>query len=207
MQSDLAMLCRDARSHIAIPPAPMGAIRNAAAALPARRRTGWLTALVASVSIVAVAAGAAVLGTRVMLDRSGQVEVVLNNPKMTFKNPTSADVEAALRRANFPATLPAGLPHGSLLQSIWSSDGAIMLLYDLPGEWRITHHFVWIILANPEAINSSKGSGNIRIRFGSAGKSIQWRVGGEEVIIVQNAFTPAEIARMKQAMLTASMRK
>jgi hypothetical protein len=204
MQYDLALVCRDARDRIDVPTAPMLAIR-AKASEPAARKAGWATTLIASISIIAVAAGAAVLGTRVMIDRSGHVELVLNNPKMTYRNPSTADVEAAVRRANFPVRLPAGLPDGSRLAAVGASDGAVMLLYNLPGEWRITHHSVWIVLANPEAVSSAGADGNIRIRFGSVGKPIQWRVGGEEVIIVMHdAFTPAEIARMKQAMLAAS---
>jgi hypothetical protein len=207
MQYDLALLCRDARERIEVPMVPLGAIRTASAAA-APRRAGWLTALIAGVAIVAVAVGAGVLGTRVIFDRSGNVELVLNSPKMTFKNPTSADVAAAVQRANFPVTLPAGLPTGSQLKSIWSSDGAIMLLYDLPGEWRVTHHVAWIVLANPDAVSSSGAFGNIRIRFAPVGKPIQWRVGGEDVIIAMpRVLTSAEIARMKAAMLAASSAK
>jgi hypothetical protein len=201
MQSDLALLCREARGRIEVPAVPLAAIR-ATASVGAPRKAGWLTALVATFSIVAVAAGAAVLGTHITFDGSG-VQIIANKLEIHFKNPTEADVEAAVKQADFPVTLPSGLPDGAHLKQLWSSDGAIMLLYNLPGAWRASHHVAWIVLANPEAV-TSETEGKLRLNLGPHGTPMHWRVGDEEVIIAWNNFTPAEIARMKQAMLTAS---
>ena len=208
MQYDFALLCLDARARIDVPAVPLTAIRSAAM-ISTPRKAGWLTTLLAGTAIVALAAGAGVLGTRVIFDRAGRVELVLNSPKLTFKNPTPADVQAAVTRAHFPVTLPAGLPSGSRLQSVWSTDDAIMLLYSFPGAWRASHHVAWIVLANPQALVSSPDADmNMRVRFASSERPIHWRAGGEEVIIaMHNAMTPAELARMKQAMLTASAAK
>ena len=131
--------------------------------------------------------------------------ITADNMHVTFANPTRADVDAAMHRANFPATLPAGLPNGAKLKGLWSSDGAIMLLYDLPGAWRASHHIAWIVLAKPEAIATAAGAQKVKLLLASQGVPIRFRVGGEEVIIaMHNAMTPAELARMKQAMLRSS---
>ncbi len=201
MQSDLGAICRGARARIDVPAAPLAAIRYAAT-LRVGRNAGWITSLIASVSILAAAAGAAMLGTHIAFERDGKLLITANNIQVRFKNPTPADVGAAVRGANFPVTLPAGLPSGAKLKELWSSDGAIMLLYDLPGAWRASHHIAWIVLANPSAVATSDVSGKMRLAFASQGKPIHWRVGGEEVIIaMHNAMTPAELAHMKQAML------
>lgn len=207
VQSDLALLCRDARAHIEVPTVPLTAIRSAAA-LPRPRKLAWLAAFVAGISIVAVAT-AAILGTHIAFDRAGNmVQISSDNLKMKFANPTKADVDAAVRGANFRVTLPAGLPSDTKLEALWSSDGAIMLLYDLPGAWRASHHVAWILLANPSTIVSSDTAGKMRLALASQGKPIHWRIGGEEVIIaMHNAMTPAELTRMRQAMLSASTAK
>jgi hypothetical protein len=201
MQSDLALLCRDARARIDVPAVPLTAIRSAAA-LPRPRKLAWLAALVAGISIVAVAT-AAVLATHIAFDRTGNmVQISSASLKMKFANPTAADVDAAVHGANFPVTLPAGLPSGTKLKALWSSDGAIMLLYDLPGAWRASHHVAWILLANPSTVVSSDAGGRMRVGFARQGKPIHWRAGGEEVIIaMQNSMTSVELTRMKLAML------
>jgi len=205
MQSDLALLCRDARTRIEVPAVPLTAIRHAAA-LPQPRKPAWLSALLAGISIVAVAT-AAVLGTHITFEPDGKLLITANNMQVRFANPTAADVEAAARGANFPVTLPAGLPNGAKLKGLWRSSGTIMLLYDLPGAWRASHHVAWIVLANPSAIGFSKTPGNMRLALASQGKPIHWRVGGEEVIIaMRNAMTPAELAHMKRAMLALARR-
>ncbi|MGB6985565.1 MAG: hypothetical protein WBD74_06245 [Candidatus Aquilonibacter sp.] len=208
MQFDLAPLCRDALARIDVPALPLTAIRRAATS-PRPRKPPWLATLVASISIVAVAAGATVLGTHIALDHADNlVEISTGNLKTQFANPTAADVAAAVRGANFPVTLPTGLPNGAKLKTLLSSGDAIMLRYDLPGAWRASHHVAWIVLANPSTIGSSGSSGtagSVRLAFISQGKPIHWRVGGEEVIIaMHNAMTPAELALMKQAMLQVS---
>ena len=201
MQSDLALLCRDARARIDVPAVPLTAIRSAAA-LPRPRKLAWLAALVAGISIVAVAT-AAVLATHIAFDRTGNmVQISSASLKMKFANPPAADVDAAVHGANFPVTLPAGLPSGTKLKALWSSDGAIMLLYDLPGAWRASHHVAWILLANPSTVVSSDAGGRMRVGFARQGKPIHWRAGGEEVIIaMQNSMTSVELTRMKLAML------
>jgi acyl-CoA synthetase (AMP-forming)/AMP-acid ligase II len=169
MQSDLALLCRDARARIDVPAVPLTAIRSAAA-LPRPRKLAWLAALVAGISIVAVAT-AAVLATHIAFDRTGNmVQISSASLKMKFANPTAADVDAAVHGANFPVTLPAGLPSGTKLKALWSSDGAIMLLYDLPGAWRASHHVAWILLANPSTVVSSDAGGRMRVGFARQGK-------------------------------------
>jgi hypothetical protein len=204
MQDDLVLVCRDARARIEVPAVPLSAIRNAAA-LPQPRKTGWFTALIASISIVAIAAGAAALGTRVVIDSAGRTQVIFNAPHAQSANPTAADVAAAVQRANFPVTLPAGLPRGSQLKQLVSSNSAIILRYDLPGTWRASHHIAWIVLANPETVATSDTAGRMQLELSSQGQPIHWRIGGEEVIIaMHSAMTQGELAQMKQAMTMAS---
>lgn len=146
------------------------------------------------------------LGTHIALDHAdNMVEISTANLKTQFANPTAADVDTAVRGANFPVTLPTGLPNGTKLKTLLSSGDAIMLRYDLPGAWRASHHAAWIVLANPSTIGSFGTSGSVRLAFISQGKPIHWRVGGEEVIVaIHDAMTTAELARMKQAMLATS---
>ena len=204
MQSDLSAICRNARARIDVPAVPLPAIRHGAT-VREPRKAGWIMALIASIAIVAVAAAAEVLGTHITFERDGKMLITANNLQARFANPTKADVDAAARSANFPVTLPAGLPSGTKLKRLWSSAGAIMLLYDLPGAWRVSHHIAWIVLANPSTVTASGAAERMRLALASQGEPIHWRVGGEEVIIaMHNAMTPAELARIKQAMLRLS---
>lgn len=205
MQYDLALVCRDARAHIDVPTAPLAAIR-ASASERAPRKAGWLTALIAGISIVSVAAAAA-LGTHVVLERNGGAVITADKFVGKFKDPTAADLQTAVRNSSFHVILPTGLPEGSQLKSIISSNGAVMLRYDLPGAWRASHHLTWIVLANADAIGAPGVARKVTLKFGPHGNPTHWRIGGEEVIVAWNNFTPSEIARMKQAMLTASTLK
>jgi hypothetical protein len=205
MQYDLAPVCRDARAHIDVPSVPLVAIRNAAAK-SAGRKTGWLAALVAGISVAAVA-GAAAIGTHVALERGGSTVISADRMVVNFKNPPATALQAAVRNANFHVTLPVGLPNGTQLKQLVSAKGAIMLRYDLAGAWRASHHIAWIVLANPDLVGGLGNAGKVSIKIPSHGKPVRWRVGGEEVIVAWNNLTAAELARMKQAMLAASAQK
>ena len=143
------------------------------------------------------------------LARSGAVLITADQVTAKFRNASSADVGAAVRGVDFPVILPAGLPAGSRLISVFrAGPGAIVLGYALPGAWRASHHLAYILLTNPSIVSRSSAGriGKLSIRTAAVGPAIRWRIGAEDVIVSNNNFTPSELARIEAAML-ASARK
>lgn len=220
MQSDLLALCRDARTRIDVPAVPLDAIRSAAQPdriIPGRPRWKiWTLSLLSVASIAAAAAAATWYGTHVTLT-SGAVTLSADRITAKFRNASSKDVSAAVRSANFPVILPAGLPNGTRMTSVFTAGpSAVMLGYSLPGAWRASRHLVYILLANPAIVSNSSSStnpaGKITLRvpaldLPSSRPPIRWRVGGEEVIVGNNTLTPSELARVKNAMLASARRR
>ncbi|HTU70420.1 MAG TPA: hypothetical protein VMF11_08850 [Candidatus Baltobacteraceae bacterium] len=214
MESELSARCHDAREHIVVPAVPLDAIRDAAqrpaAAKGRSLRRSWIAALLGAASLAAIAAGAAAWHeTHVTFAHSGAVLVTADRMTAKFRNASTADALAAARSADFPVVLPAGLPPGSRLSSVFrAGPGAIVLGYALPGARRASRHPTFILLANPSSVSESSTSpaGKIRLRMPALGvpafgSPIRWRVGGEDVIIGNNNFTPSELTHIKHAML------
>ncbi len=233
MRSDFDDRCRGARELMPVPAIPLAAIRNAAAAefRPhellgyGKRRKGLITALLAGVSVAAVAAGAGVLsGTHVFFNLSGPTQLSTDRLDRT-KDPTAEDLRSAARHADFPVVLPAGLPAGTTpTELLTAGPSALLLQYNLPGAWRRSNHILDIVLANPETLGSSpkraRGTYSLEIcgicskvnpqalRVGgvAAHEGLQWLIGHEGVIVLRSTLTPAELAHVKNAMIAQSER-
>lgn len=216
MQSNVDSVCKAARERIAIPPIPLAAIRNAAAQReepkPRKPWAGSIAAMLAGSALLAAAAGAAVWSsTHVSVNPSGMFEVHARKAS-SRKNPTTAELRALTQRADFPVVLPTGLPAGTTLEAVSMFDSsALMLTYGLPGAWRRSDHLLPVVLANPHSVGggSPKNTNrSLQLLIGRKGSGAQqWTIGGEKVMVMSSTMTPAELARMKHAMLATSRRR
>jgi hypothetical protein len=216
MRFDLESACRDARERMAVPAVPLVAIRAAAerrpVSRPQRRRKGLIAAVLAGVSVVAVAAAAEVLsGTHVSFIPTGIVQVSSDDRISFKKNPTAEELRSFARQAGFPVVLPAGLPEGTRLHTlVRSGPGVILLQYDLPGASHRSDHVLTVMLVDPKTISAApKGArrGYVLQLGDSRGRgAVRWMVGREEVIVLPSTMTPAELGRLKRAMLAQAGR-
>jgi hypothetical protein len=213
MQYDLTSLCQDARARIDVPSVPLRAIRKAARqrGTPLRRRTLFVV-FAAALSLGAVAAAAVWHAMRVYVGSTGAVDIYYAHTMTIKQHATQADAVSAARRVDFPVILPTGLPAATRLQSVARVERSVLMLdYDLPGAWRRSHHLLAVTLADPAIVGTTKSApANVRwmmLHYDQRRRTVRWRVGGEEVIIAWNNFTPAELARMKEAMLKASTQR
>jgi hypothetical protein len=209
MRFDLESACRDARAGMAVPPVPLGAIRAGAERRPAtsgkQRRNGLVAAVLAGVSVAAVAAAAEVLsGTHVSVVPSGAV--LVSSERLTFaKNPSADKLRAVTRQASFPVVLPAGLPDGTKLHTLaLTGSSAVLLQYDLPGAWRRSNHVLTMVLADHKTLGAAPKRGRpgyVLELGGTPGNSaVRWTIGREEVFVLPGTLTAAELARIKRAM-------
>lgn len=222
MLSDAQDRFLKARDAIAVPAAPMSAIREAGCvSQPAkpriRKRIGF--GLLGGLAIVGVAAAAqSLVTTHFVVSPHAALEIRedRNNPVhgKYVRYPTDMQVAAAARATNFHAILPAGLPAGARVLQMFSNADTIMLTYDLPGAWRADNHLFWIILANNASLNApsappSRASGQLVMKIGGeAAKGSQtWRIGDETVIVPESKITSAELAAVKAAMTAEAGRK
>lgn len=220
MQSDLNVLCKTERDAIVVPDIPLAAIFSGAASRSAprtrNRRRGLAVSMLAGTTIVAVAAAAEVWrGTHVALDKSGAMTLSIPGKGLVYKeNPTADDISAAAHRAEFPAVLPAGLPEGTRPLKLIAGPNIVNVAYVLPSAGRGSNTVVWISLADPQTLTGTPQNDTdaLRVRLGNntgRGTVVRWTVGGEAVILaadgkLANTLSPAELARIKAAMIAAS---
>lgn len=217
MPANFEHVCKTARDGIAVPPIPLDAIvlgaQTGSAKRTAGRRRGVLAAVIASISLAAGAAAAEYYNhVQVTLKPSGEVNVSLDKGggyRATIRDPKPADFEKAARAVNFPVVLPVGLPAGTKAEALMVfGPGAMQIIYNLPGAWRRSNHLLFVMLANPSAVATAAKppQATYQLRFGPAMGShgARWVVGREEVIILNSTITPAELARVKAAMLARS---
>ena len=217
MQSDLSDAFLYARRQITVPPVPLAHIRDAAAAphdVPTHaRRKGFVASFMTGAAVVAVTVAAAAgvwHGVHVFFSPSGGSMVTSDFATDTL-SPTIEQVRAAVRQANFPIILPAGLPGDGLplqmytMQMKTGGQSAITLTYKLPGGRRGSDHFLSFILGGSETLASSEKTipGVPTTHSGrTAGKgNILWKIGHEYVIVMKSAATPAELEKIHRAML------
>jgi hypothetical protein len=220
MQSNFNVLCKTERDAIVVPDIPLAAILSGAASRPAprtqNRRRGLVVSLLAGASIVAVATAAEIWsGTHVALDTSGAMTLSRPAKGLVYKeNPTADDISAAAHRAEFPVVLPAGLPEGTRFLKLIAGPNIVNVAYILPSAGRGSNTVVWISLADPRTLTGTpqKDTSALRVRLGNntgKGSVVRWTVGGEAVILaadgkLASTLTPAELARIKAAMIAPS---
>jgi hypothetical protein len=214
MQSSFQRSCKTAREGIAVPAVPLDAIRVATQSRPSesagRRRRGVLAAVIASCSVVAVAAAAEMFGhVQISLQPSGTVRVAFDGTDGNWRpvrNPTEQDLQKAVRAMNFAAILPTGLPKGTDASALMVlGPGAMQITYNLPGARRRSNHLLFVILANPKSVapeSAKPPKDSYTMEYGQkAGLgAVRWMVGQEEVIVLKSTITPAELAHFKAAM-------
>jgi|GEM_PF-1546400 len=215
MQSNFELASRTAREAIAVPPIPLDAIRLGAQSRPSeragRRRRGVLAAVLASCSVVAVAAAAEMFGhVQVSLEPSGAMRVAFDGKGghwLPVQNPTEQDLQKAARAMNFPVILPKGLPEGTDTASLMVlGSGAMQIVYNLPGASRRSNHLLFVMLANPKSVapdSAKPPQGTYTMEYGQKKGlgAVRWMVGQEEVIVLKSTITPAELAHFKAVMM------
>lgn len=204
MHSELSAAFSALRERMAVPPLPRAAIVTAAQYAPANsRKRGWTAGAVAILSAFAIA-GAAEIATQSHIRFTRAGGMVLSSTAKTQNRVISSEneVKTAAARMNFPVTLPAGLPNGTKPVRLYTSgDDVMAVTYDLPGAWRASHHLMWIFLANPATMAKAEPNSAVyRLRPDGRMSQARWRAGGEEVLVVSNGLTPAEVEAMKLAM-------
>jgi len=206
MHSDLSERCRIAREHIEIPPFPSFSIRAAVerATRPAPRRYSFGAVALAGVSAIAIAAAAGVLQqTHVRFSPLGGLVVSSVDKMVSRPIHANAEIRQAAEHLDFPATLPEGLPDGTMPVRLLAVDKSLLVItYDLPGVQRRSHHWLSIVIANPTTMSASTASiaARYRLRSGKNMSRAHWRVGREDVITLSNGLTLPEIARIRHAM-------
>lgn len=202
MRSDLTHLAREARASIAVPPFPAFAIRTAAQhrPRPSRRRTVVAAAL-AVLSVAGFAAAAVLHQTQLTYTHSGGL-VIKANVQNSKPIHDAQEIRAAARNLDFRAVLPAGLPEGTQPTQLYTAGRSLMAVtYNLPGAQRVSHHLLWIFLADPDIVAGSLSHPpKYGWRTGKAMIASRWRIGAEEVILVSNGLTQSERAAVKSAM-------
>jgi hypothetical protein len=195
MQSRLHAVCADLRQGIAVPPAPLGAIRHSARSSKTKRR--WVPATIAvSVSLAAVCA-AAVTATNVSFTPNGGL--VLSGAIKPNWHVTGAQAQEAARADGL--MLPAGLPDGTVLTSMIDyGQDTLALSYDLPGASRRDNHMLWIVVtrAEPNAVDSKRST----VIFPLKGRLVEFFKTAQERVYLDapGTMTRAEIAAVKAAM-------
>lgn len=206
MQYSLSELCESARARIAVPPYPRLAIlaRAQHASAHSPRKRSFVAAVIAGLSIVAIAAAAEVATqSHVRFTPSGGF-VVSSSAKMASRRIHSdAEIREAAQQLNFAAVLPAGLPKAARPAQLFTAGKDMLAVtYDLPGPGRAPHHRLWVFLMNPATMGAYHAPLD-RYRLHPRGRTyatLMWRAGSEQVIAVSNGLTPADLMRMKVAM-------
>lgn len=212
MQSNFEVSCKSTRELLHVPAIPMDAIRTRARETkrPARgRRRSLVAGVLAGLSIVAVATATELLGARIAFDPHGPTRVYAIGGKM-LPHPTREDFHAAVDGVNFPVLLPVGLPSGTNATALFRlAKNALFISYDLPGEWRRSNHVLQIAVADPRIVTTGSALPAIHMPMsfeigGPATVGGQlWHIGAEDVIVLNNTMTPAELTHLKNAMTAA----
>lgn len=212
MSSESNAAFRSARTTIAVPDVPLDAIRRSAKATPeAPTRNRLLAGVLGGLVLVGTAAAATETWSKIHfgLGNHGFAMTAENVRMRVGHNPSRSEIEEAAKAADFPVTLPVGLPPGTTTkQMMQMGNSGITIAYNLPGKWRADHHMMWITLANPKSM-SAPGKlphGIQALQLGGKNPSIGevWQVGGEVVMLVTNGATQAEIDHIKSAMTVAA---
>lgn len=218
MQSDFRSMFQAAQATICVPPLPLPQIRERALAraVPHRRlkAKAVIATIAAGLSIFAVALAADRWGeTHLSASPTGGLQVDTNGCDgcKPMLRPNATAIRAAVKQAAFPVTLPAGLPGDVSPTMVWNiGTGALLLAYDLPGAARRSDHLMEIVLTAPRT--SARSDADRRLKYHlvlldrgrravARSQRARWRVGGEDVLVLADTVTTAELARMKAAML------
>lgn len=213
MPSKFEVSCQSAREFIAVPDVPMNVIRDGAQHLAIstpKRRYGLIAAILASLSIVAVAAATELLGVRISFNPSGPMQVYAIGGKMV-PHPARADFQAAVDQVNFPVLLPMGLPAGTEPSGLFrAAKSAIFITYNLPGKWRRSNHILEVVLADPKVVATSNALPPLHMpmefEMGGTARAggVLWHIGNEDVIVLKSTITASELAHFKSEMAAAA---
>jgi hypothetical protein len=211
MSSESNVAFQSARNAIAVPDVPLDAIRRAARSAPeAPTRKRLLAGILGGLVLVGTAAAATETWAKIhfSLLNHGWGFSSENIPMRTGDHPTPSDLKGAAQAADFPVTLPTGLPAGSVpTEMMQMGTSGIVIRYDLPGAYRANNHLMWIILANPKSMSAPgalpRGTWGLQIGGKDPQISEVWQIPGEVVMVVSNTATSDEIGHIKAAMKAA----
>lgn len=209
MPSKFELSCKNARELIAVLAFPLDVIRSGAQrrnGAVSKRRYGLAAAILAGLSIVAVAAATELLGVHISFNPSGPLEVYSIGAKSVPK-PMRADFQTTVAEVNFPVVLPVGLPPGTIpIGLMRTAKSALFITYNLPGEWRRSNHILSVVLADPKAVTTENVPRRLHMPMqfetGPIG-GVLWHVGGEDVIVLNSTMTGAELAHFRATMMAA----
>ncbi|MFN2528268.1 MAG: hypothetical protein ABR584_06070 [Candidatus Baltobacteraceae bacterium] len=150
-------------------------------------------------------------GTRVSFERDGTLRLSSDGVgEDSLVDPTDAAMRHSAAHASFPVILPAGMPFGTKARNFTRGQHAVLIFYDLPGAWRRSDHLLKVLLIDPKVIvatDSGWDHAKYGVRFRGARDATRWTVGHEQVIFLRSTMTPAEMAKVKNAMTAAAARQ
>jgi hypothetical protein len=212
MPYDYATKIALAAERMQFSPVPLETIRRRALepAEAVRSQAKWpAVALLAALPIAAAAAGLW-HGAHISFINSG-----INTGAMQFQfdrgemkaNPTHAQIETVAHNLDFPVVLPAGLPQGTFPRMVMRAGrSALVLQYDLPGQWRRDDHLLLIVLADPNALSSSRVDERTKFQLimGNRRGGTHFMAGSEEVFIMRSSLRPEELKHLQSATIAAA---
>ncbi|HET7815415.1 MAG TPA: hypothetical protein VFL13_13700, partial [Candidatus Baltobacteraceae bacterium] len=210
MQSEFETVCTKARDEISVPEFSIAAIRarHERTAPSKRGRRGVFAAIAIGLSMAAISAATVVNHASFTLTKSGGILITAPTITGNFRA-TEADVIEAASKMDFKVTLPIDLPPGTKVKNlmVFGTNG-LAIGYDLPGEWRRSHHYMNVVILEPTTLRGTPAEKRRMellllhrpsVRPKGAAASV-WRIGHEDVLIQTSLLTPAEAAKIKAAM-------
>jgi hypothetical protein len=198
MHSDFSATGRSALERLAVPPLHMGAIRAAVRKSEIRDRVRAIAACVA----LAGAVGAAGLGEKiydgihVWLHGSNAV-VQVRSMSMTW-GPSSADIRNAISTATFPVIFPVGLPAGTRVTRFTTAPAQHPNTIVIEYLNKSAHFNAGFTLIDSRAVSiDSTRAPSVGIQFGDV---YRWRIGGEMVIVSEQAISALDARRISTEM-------
>ena len=207
MQSNFATKCKEAVVAAKVPPVPMAAIRDAArtrsTAKGSRRVTLFYSALFVAASGLTVAFGAQVFNRAyVYFGGSNGPRVVTQTLSVSWRA-TPAELRSALAQASYRVVVPSGLPKGTRLIQLGNIGRDIMIFwYRYPRAARPGYGTASIMVAPPDMVSVSRKAlqKGVTLKNKGADAEIHWSIGREEVLLLRNTLSPAEISHVRETM-------
>jgi hypothetical protein len=194
----------------ALPAFDLAAVRARAAsssniARPRRSRSWLLAALVIGIPSLALAASQIIPARIIWLPRGG-VFVSSKNAHV-YRTATPGELAKIVQGAHYRVVPPAGLPAGSKLRGFLMAAGteSFVVSYSVPGHGQCCFiSFLITPLSSAPSAQSTLPPG-YSIKFAPKGQThyAQWNAGVERVTVLGYSIPPAELSRIRSAMIAA----
>lgn len=204
MQSDFATKCKRAVYTAKVPPIPMVAIRKAVSPRSTKRRATLLySALFVAASGLTAAFGAQVLNRAYVYFGAPSGPHVVSQSLSVSWQPTAAQLRSVLSHASYNVVVPSGLPKGTRLEHLGNIGRDVVIFwYTYPRGGSRSHGTASMLVASPETLSMLRKvvQQGVTVKTKGDNAGIHWRIGGEEVVMLGNTLSPAEIAQVREAM-------